>query len=119
MIWKSTFIWDHLQRHGMKLSRCTQRLLKALQPQYKTESDLSSFIISLGDQGATFVTHVCHPRLSPLCVTARLQPGGEDRAIPPVPVSPSRCSTSQGSGKAGRAELGGLSVTAQEPLLHP
>lgn len=64
MIWKSTFIWDHLQRHGMKLSRSTQRLLKALQPQYKTASDLSSFIISLGDQGATFVTHVCHPCVS-------------------------------------------------------
>lgn len=62
LIWKSTFIWDHLQCQGMKFSHCTQQLPKALQPQYKTESDLSSFIISLGNQGATFVTPVCHRR---------------------------------------------------------
>lgn len=98
--------------------RCTQQIFKALQLQHKIGSDLSSFIISLGNQGAT---NPKHPRLSPLCVTA--VPGSEDRATtPPVPVSPTPNFTSQRSGEAGRAELGGMSVTAQEPfppLSHP
>lgn len=74
--------------------RCTQQLLKALQLQHEIGSDLSGFIISLGNQGATSPKH---PRLSPLSVTA--MPGSEGRATPPVPVSPTRYFTSQRSGR--------------------
>lgn len=92
--------------------RCTQMFFKSPQLQYKIGSDLSSFIISLGNQGGT---NPKHPRLSPLCVTDSMS-GSEDRTIPPVPVSPTCYFTSPRSCKAGRAELGRTSMTAQEPL---
>lgn len=76
--------------------RCTQMFFKSPQLQYKIGSDLSSFIISLGNQRGT---NPKHPRLSPLCVTDSMS-GSEDRTIPPVPVSPTCYFTSQRSRKA-------------------